>query len=412
MSATCSPSAVSGTPAFVDRRRPSSRWPGWRARAPVRMNPRALLRRLRLRLHVPAAARGASVRIVLDGRLELAAPDADGPADALRPLARGDRLAARCRGCRSSPVTMTTSTIPATTATTQASGPRIALPPGLESSSTTATRSCQKRSTVGILTRSSGECGNSICGPNDSMSSSCSTLPPMTARLEPGVHGGHDRRLAEEALVDGLRRRERRRVEVRPPAAVVELHLEGAAGETGGRVERGDHVGHRGVVGGARQAVQRQLVAVGDRLAERGRRLDEVVEVRAHRERPRGDERDRVEEPSRSPPRVHGSLAEASAGVDRDRDARVRLGERVADRRRPPSRSPREARPRRSAATETTATASRGIALRLLPPSSETSRNGTVACASRSARPSTLIAFERPSAMPGARVPALPSARP
>ena len=39
-----------------------------------------------------------------------------------------------------------------------------------DSSSTRATSSFQKRSTVGTLTRSSGECGNSICGPNDSMS--------------------------------------------------------------------------------------------------------------------------------------------------------------------------------------------------------------------------------------------------
>ena len=39
------------------------------------------------------------------------------------------------------------------------------------------------------------------------------------------------------------------------------------------------------------------------------------------------------------------------------------------------------------------------MALRLFPPSSETSRNGTVVSASRSARPSTLIAFDRPYAM-------------
>src|SRR4029079_15266236 len=38
-----------------------------------------------------------------------------------------------------------------------------------------------------------------------------------------------------------------------------------------------------------------------------------------------------------------------------------------------------------------------GIALRLLPPSSETRRKGVAAYASRSERPSTLTAFERPS---------------
>ena len=61
-----------------------------------------------------------------------------------------------------------------------------------------------------------------------------------------------------------------------------------------------------------------------------------------------------------------------------------------------------------SAATEQIAIASRGIALRLLPPASETSRNGTVWCASRSARPSTLTAFDRPSAIPVPEWPPLP----
>ena len=61
-----------------------------------------------------------------------------------------------------------------------------------------------------------------------------------------------------------------------------------------------------------------------------------------------------------------------------------------------------------SAGTEQTAIASRGIALRLLPPASETSRNGTVWCASRSARPSTLTAFDRPSAIPVPEWPPLP----
>ena len=49
--------------------------------------------------------------------------------------------------------------------------------------------------------------------------------------------------------------------------------------------------------------------------------------------------------------------------------------------------------------TETTATASRGIALRLLPPFNETRRNGASRYASRRTRPRTLIAFARPSAM-------------
>ena len=59
-------------------------------------------------------------------------------------------------------------------------------------------------------------------------------------------------------------------------------------------------------------------------------------------------------------------------------------------------------------ATETIAAASRGIALRLLPPATDTSLNGTVVSASRSARPSTLIAFEAPSAMPVPEWPPLP----
>ena len=49
--------------------------------------------------------------------------------------------------------------------------------------------------------------------------------------------------------------------------------------------------------------------------------------------------------------------------------------------------------------TETIATASRGIAFRLLPPAKVTSRNGTVVCAARSARPSTLTALDRPRAI-------------
>ena len=154
----------------------------------------------------------------------------------------------------------------------------------------------------------------------------------------------------------------------------------------------------RRVVRGAREAVQRQRVAFGDRLAERGARLDEAVEVGAHRERAGRDERDRVEQRGRGlAPSRRRSPRRAASTVDGD--AGVGLGVGVADRRR--GRLERLAQVvlaiRR--ATETTACASRGIALRLLPPSSETSRNGTVAYASRSARPSTLTAFERPSWM-------------
>ena len=182
-----------------------------------------------------------------------------------------------------------------------------------------------------MLARSSGECGNSIWGPNDSMSRWLVDLAADHRGLEPGVHGGDYRRLAEQALVDDLGGSEPGRVEVGPPAAVVELLLEGAARQPAGRVERGDHVGHRGVVGRARQAVQREPVAVRDRLAERRRRLDEVVEVRAQRERPRRDEGDRVEQPFRVllAPRVG---RRGLGGRHRDRDAGVRLRERVANR--------------------------------------------------------------------------------
>ena len=76
------------------------------------------------------------------------------------------------------------------------------------------------------------------------------------------------------------------------------------------------------------------------------------------------------------------------------RSSRTRLA-----RRRSPTPPQPGTHPPGRAATEQTATASRGIALRLLPPSSETSRNGTAAYASRSTRPSTLIAFACPSAI-------------
>ena len=78
-------------------------------------------------------------------------------------------------------------TTPTAMPTIQASGPRITsyFFPGSDSSSTTPTSSFQKRSTVGMLTRSSGECGPSICGPIASMSRRPLTLLPMTAVSRP-----------------------------------------------------------------------------------------------------------------------------------------------------------------------------------------------------------------------------------
>ena len=216
--------------------------------------------------------------------------------------------------------------------------------------------------------------------------------------LEPGVHRGDDRRLAEEALVHGLRGSERGRVQVRTPARIVVLDLQLAAGEPGDGVERGDHLRQRRVVRGARKAVQREPVALGGRLAERGARLHEVVEVGAQRQRSRRDERDGIEQrrgarsPSTGRRRLRSAatstltLASVFAYASRIVSAALAIAARSA------CSSP--------LATEKIAAASRGIALRLLPPASETSLNGTVVSASRSARPSTLIAFEAPSAMP------------
>ena len=47
------------------------------------------------------------------------------------------------------------------------------------------TSSFQNRSTVGMLTRSSGECGPSICGPIASMSRWPLTFVPITAVSSP-----------------------------------------------------------------------------------------------------------------------------------------------------------------------------------------------------------------------------------
>ena len=49
-----------------------------------------------------------------------------------------------------------------------------------ENSSTTPASSRQNRSTLGMLTRSPGECGASICGPKETMSSR-GTRSPITA---------------------------------------------------------------------------------------------------------------------------------------------------------------------------------------------------------------------------------------
>ena len=351
----------------------------------------------------------ASVRRpdVLDDRLQLAAPDADGAAHVLRPLAGGDRLvalvaAADRGGDDDHGDDADGGEDPGERAA------RIAYLPGAESSSTTATSSFQKRSTVGMLTRSSGECGNSICGPNESMSRP-GTLRPDHRRLEAGVHGGDDRRLPElRARRRRARGGERGRVEVRAPAAVVVLDLERAAGEPGGGVERGDHLGERRVVRRAREAVQRQLVALGDRLAERRPRLDEIVEVGAQRERPGRHERDGVEQ--RCGGLVRPRLAGRVGGVDGDRDARIGLRVRVADRlrgggdRRPGT--PARGRPGRSRSRPRRAGSRCGSCR----PRARPAGRAPSCSASRRARPSTLIAFDRPSAMPGAGVAALAAA--
>ena len=81
--------------------------------------------------------------------------------------------------------TMITAMTP-TAARIQGSGPRTSRPyfAGSDISSRKTTSSLQKRSTVGMLTRSSGECGNSICGPNESMSRP-GTFVPITAVSSP-----------------------------------------------------------------------------------------------------------------------------------------------------------------------------------------------------------------------------------
>src|SRR5580765_3084137 len=102
--------------------------------------------------------------------------------------------------------------------------------------------------------------------------------------LEASVHPGHHRLLPEQALVCRLESHECRRTEVGPPTAVVVLRLELAPAEPGRRVEGADELGEGSVVGGTGKAVKREPAAVRARLAERGARLDETLEVLAHRQ--------------------------------------------------------------------------------------------------------------------------------
>ena len=155
---------------------------------------------------------------------------------------------------------------------------------GREISSSVPTSSFQ-RSTVGTLTRSSGECGFDL-RPNESMSSGCADLPPITALSRPAWDRGHDRLLAEHSLEDACGDRQHGRVEVGPPGAVVafsprarrrpaRLRLRSAAITSASSAP----------FECPREAVQRQL-RLGRGLAEGGAQLHESVEVGAHRERP------------------------------------------------------------------------------------------------------------------------------
>ena len=133
----------------------------------------------------PPAVLSARRPDVLDDRLELAAPDGDRAADALRPLAGRNRLAA--------PVAVADQRgdddhgDDADGGEEPRDGTAHALLPRGGHLVEEATSSFQKRSTVGMLTRSSGECGNSICGPNESMSrpAPSSRSRPSRGRREP-----------------------------------------------------------------------------------------------------------------------------------------------------------------------------------------------------------------------------------
>jgi hypothetical protein len=85
---------------------------------------------------------------------------------------------------------------------------------------------------------------------------------------------------------------------------------ERAPGQPRGGVERCNHVGKRGVVGRAREAVQREHRAVGGHPADRCARLDKSFEVRAHRQRPTRHDRNEVEH-------APGPVFRPSSGVRR-----------------------------------------------------------------------------------------------
>ena len=167
------------------------------------------------------------------------------------------------------------------------------------------------------------------------------------------------------------------------------------------RIERRDHLGQRRVVRRARGCAASARLR-RSRPPERGRRLDEIVEVGAQRERAGRHERDRVEQP-RGGSSVHGSAAaspstatETPASVFANASWIVSAAAATA------ALKPARGRPGRSRSRLRRAESRCGSCRR----TSETSRNGTFASASRSARPSTLTAFDLPSAIPS------PSGRP
>ena len=227
--------------------------------------------------------------------------------------------------------------------------------------------------------------------------------------LESRVDRGDDGRFTGEALGDRPRNREQLRVEVGAPAVVVVLHLERAPRQSRGGIERRDHLGERGVVGRARQAVQRERdrprfrprrATCSSRRARRSRGSSRAA--RSARARPR-----RAGWPC-PPPSRHRRVGRPRRSPS---TSRVGLGIRIPDDRGGGLHGARNAASCSRGATQT-ATASRGIAFRLLPPSSETSRKGAAAYASRSTRPSTLIAFARPRAMSMPEWPPSPPLRP
>ena len=93
-----------------------------------------------------------------------------------------------------------------------------------------------------MLTRSLGECGASICGPNETMSRP-GTLLPITAVSSQACTAVTLGGLAEESLVDSAAGCEGRRIEVGRPAGVFLFDGERAPGEPGSGIERFDHLG-------------------------------------------------------------------------------------------------------------------------------------------------------------------------